>query len=306
MSTPRAALATVVVLALVAVLVLLYGRGGASEGNDGVERTAEAPSEPPRLKGARDAAGLRVPPGGAARGPVVRAISSRWRTSSSRCSTIGAPRRGRGGLPRGRRVGRPGVRARGEVEDARDGTTDATGQVHLLLDRNRRRPPGEGLNHRLRVVPPKERDDLATTLEALDAREPRDLPYLADARDRGARARRAGRAGLAGDRVDRRPAGVGSASTIRGGARRRRIRTVTSGSRASPRRRTGAIDVWALAPWEEAPALVGGGARRPVGGAGRATRRDPAEVGRRRLRGHSERLLAWFGAFGVRSRVSQL
>ncbi len=43
------------------------------------------------------------------------------------------------------------------------GTTDASGRVRLALDRTRRRLPGEGLNHRLRVVPPKEREDLAPT-----------------------------------------------------------------------------------------------------------------------------------------------
>lgn len=43
------------------------------------------------------------------------------------------------------------------------GTTDAAGHVGLALDRMRRRQSDEGPNHRIRVVPPAKREDLAPT-----------------------------------------------------------------------------------------------------------------------------------------------
>jgi hypothetical protein len=159
----RVALVTVIAFAMVVLLVLLIGRGEEPGTPDALDRAPDAPAGPPTLKGYADS----MPPLGTGAGGAAR-------------DAPGA------GLPEAladelvevldyRGAGVAGAEVFHEVDVWDDpafgpgerwktlaqGTTGAKGQVHLRVDRNRRPPPGEGLNHRLRVVPPKERDDLS-------------------------------------------------------------------------------------------------------------------------------------------------
>jgi hypothetical protein len=164
MSTSRAALVAVVVLAIVAVVALIMGRGDEAHDHDGRERSAEVRTEPSRLRGHGTAPALRSGHGNDAADPAagghLQAMADELiEVLDYRALAV---------------VGVVVIHEIDKLDDPTDGpgrkwktlaqgTTNQGGQVHLLIDRYRRRHPGEGLNHRLRLAPPKEREDLAPT-----------------------------------------------------------------------------------------------------------------------------------------------
>lgn len=164
MSTSRVALVAVVVLALAAVAALLIGRGEESADRGGLERAAEGRTEAPRLRGHGNAPALRSGPGADATDPAAE--GNLQAMADELIEVLDYRSAGVAGVEVFHEIdmlNNPTVGPGGKWKTLAQGTTNEVGQVHLLIDRYRRRQPGEGLNHRLRVLPPKEREDLAPT-----------------------------------------------------------------------------------------------------------------------------------------------
>ena len=161
----RVALVAVIAFAIVVFLVLLIGRGEEPGAPAEVERRADSRTEPPRLKGYADS----VPPLGSGSGgaaPEAPGPGSPEALADELVEVLDYRGAGVAGVEVFHEVDVWGDPAFGPGEKWKtlaQGTTGPKGQAHLSVDRYRRRLPGAGLNHRLRVVPPKERDDLSPT-----------------------------------------------------------------------------------------------------------------------------------------------
>jgi len=163
---PLRVAAWIAVVGAVAVLVWWLLRADPGDGTPDAIGKADAREE--------GAASLRgSPPPAAAESEVEPAVTSR---DAAESAGTGAHQPYDLEVLDYRSAGVPGVQVFHEVDlldvpsaagrkwkTLDSGTTDERGHVRLGLDRNRRRQPDEGLNHRLRVVPPVDREDLAPT-----------------------------------------------------------------------------------------------------------------------------------------------